>query len=100
MGPNRVSLNLPKVIKMNINCELLKVSKMPYFVSPVYIYVSSHEEARNIEFGQQVNIFESAPLGTPPQVIVVSLAYNDVTNLFISSYSGYCYQIWVVKPAL
>ena len=52
------------------------------------IYISSHEEARNIEFGQQVNIIETVPLGTPPQEVVMSLAHNHVTNLFISSYRG------------
>ena len=38
MGTNRVSLDLPKVSKMNNNFELLKVSKMPYlkiYMSPV-----------------------------------------------------------------
>ena len=52
------------------------------------IYISSHEEARNIEFGQQVNIIETVPLGTPPQEVVMSLAHNHETNLFISSYRG------------
>ena len=52
------------------------------------LYISSHGEARNIKFGQQVNIIERVPLGTPPQVVVMSLAHNHVTNLFISSYRG------------
>ena len=70
MGENRVSLDLPK--QQNDQFKNL--------------YSSSHEEARNIEFGQQVNIFERLPLATPPQVVVMSLVYNHVTNLFISSY--------------
>ena len=38
MGTNRVSLDLPKVNKMNINFELFKVSKMTnlkIYLSPV-----------------------------------------------------------------
>ena len=73
---------MPKVSKMNINWELLKVSKM------INLKISSHEEARNIEFGQQVNIIERVPLGTPPQVVQMSLAHNHVADLFISSYRG------------
>ena len=74
---------MPKVRKLNINSELLRVSK----ITNLKIYVSSQEEARNIKFGQQVNI-ERVPLGTPPQAVVMTLAHNHVTNLFISSYRG------------
>ena len=49
------------------------------------LYISSHGKARNIKFGQQVNIIERVPLGTPPQAVVMT-AHNHVTNLFISSY--------------
>ena len=28
------------------------------------------------------------PLGTPPQAVVITLAYNHVTNLFISNSGG------------
>ena len=52
------------------------------------IYFFSHREAKNIKFGQQVNINEWVPLGTPLQVVVMTLAYNHMTNLFISSYRG------------
>ena len=52
------------------------------------LYISSHGKARNIKFGQQVNIIERVPLGTPPQAVVMSLAHNHMTNLFISSYRG------------
>ena len=31
------------------------------------LYISSHGKARNIKFGQQVNIIERVPLGTPTQ---------------------------------
>ena len=85
MGINRVSFDLPKVSKMNINFELLKVSKMTN-LKTIYICISSHEEARNIEFGRQVNIFERIPLGALPQMVMISLAHNHVTNLFISRY--------------
>ena len=75
---------MPKVSKININSELLKVSK----ITSSKIYIFSHGEARNIKFGQQVNIIERVPLGTPRQVVVMTLAHNYVTNLFISSYKG------------
>ena len=56
---------------MNIIFELLNVSKMTslrIYISPIY------GEARNIKFGQQVNIIERVPLGTSPQAVVMSLA--------------------------
>ena len=64
-----------------LNCS--KSAKWPIW----NLYISSHLEARNIKFGQQVNI-ERVPLGTPPQAVVMSLAHNHMTNLFISSYRG------------
>ena len=33
-------------------------------------------------------MIEKVPLDTPPQAVVVSLAHNHMTNLFISSYRG------------
>ena len=50
--------------------------------------MTSHGETRNIKFGQQVNLIQRVPLGTPPQEVVMSLPHNPVTNLFISSYGG------------
>ena len=50
--------------------------------------IFSHREAKNIKFGQQVNIIERVPLSAPLQVVVMPLAHNQVTNLFISSYRG------------
>ena len=50
--------------------------------------MSCHREARNIKFGQQVNINEKVSLGTQTQMVVMTLAHNHVTNLFISSYRG------------
>ena len=50
------------------------------------LYIFSDREARNTKFGQQVNIIERVPLGTPPPAVVVTLAHNHVKNLFISSY--------------
>ena len=50
--------------------------------------IFSHREAKNIKFGQQVNIIERVPLGIPPQAVVMALAHNHATNLFISSYKG------------
>ena len=69
---------------MNVTLELLRVSKMTNFGN-------SHREDRNIKFAQQVNEphLKRVPLGTSPQEVVTSsLAHNQVTNLFISSYRG------------
>ena len=45
-------------------------------------------EARNIKFGQHVNVIKKVLLGTPSQEVVMLLAYNHMTNLSISSYKG------------
>ena len=68
---------------MNINFELLKGSKM----TSLKIYISPVREKLEIKFGEQVNI-ERVSLGTSPQEVVMSVVYNEVTNLFISSYRG------------
>ena len=70
---------------MNISFELLKSQQNDQFEN---LYISSHGEARNIKFGQQVNITEKVPLATPPREVVMPLVHNHVTNLFISSYIG------------
>ena len=69
---------------MTINFKLLKVSKT------TSLKISSHGEARNIKFGQQVNLIQRVPLGILPQEVVTSLPHNHMTlaNLFISSYKG------------
>ena len=87
---------MPKVSKITINFELLKVSKMKkllkvrkmtnikIFISPVI------EKLETFKFGQQVNLIQRVLLGTLPQEVVMSLAHNYVTlsNFFISSYKG------------
>ena len=52
-----VNFDLPIVRKVNINFKLLKVTKM----TSLKVYISSHGEARNIRFGQQLNIIERVP---------------------------------------
>ena len=53
------------------------------------IYVSpSHGEARNVKFGHLINMIERVLLGTPPQMVVISLAHNHLTNIFIWNYRG------------
>ena len=52
------------------------------------LYITSHGEARNIKFGEQVNLIQKVLLGTPPQEVVTPLPHNHVINLFISSYKG------------
>ena len=70
---------MPQVSKININFELFKVSKM----TSLKIYFSSHGEDRNIKFGHVINMIERVPLDTPPQLVVMSLAYQHLTVLFI-----------------
>ena len=67
-----------------INVELLIVSKM----TSLKIYISSHGEARNIKFGQLVNLIQRVPLATLSWEVVMSLPHNHatLTNLFISRY--------------
>ena len=71
---------------MNINFELLKVSKMTslkIYISPVI------GEAKNIKLRQQVNLIQRVPLGNPHQE-VLTLPDNNVTlkNLILSSCLG------------
>ena len=77
-----VNFDLPKVIRMIINFELLNITKT------TSLKISSHGEARNIKFGEQVNLIQRAPMGTLPQEVVTSLPSNHMTltNLYISSY--------------
>ena len=75
-GTNRVNSDLPKVSKIK--------AKWPLWKS---ICLHSRR-ARNIEFGQLVNITERVPFGTPPLAVVMTLAPNHATNLFMSSYRG------------
>ena len=74
----------PKLAKWASALNCSKLAKWPIW----NLYISSHLEARNIKFGQQVNIIERVPLGSPPQAIIMSLAHNHMTNLFILSYRG------------
>ena len=65
------------------------------------LYISSNGEARNIKFGQQVNLIQRVQLGTLPQE-VMSLPHNQMTltSLFIPSYRAntvWQIQIWPVK---
>ena len=64
---------------MTINFELLKVIKI------TSLKIFSHGEARNIKFGQQVNLIQRIPLGTLPQEVVMSLPHNHMTltNLYL-----------------
>ena len=63
------------------------------------LYISSHGEARNIKFGQQVNIIEKVPLGTPAQVVVMTVAHNHMTNLSTQVTEGLQLS-WAVKATL
>ena len=62
-----IYFDLPKVSKMTINCQLLKVAKWSVEKS-----ISSHGEARSIK------------LGTLPQEVVTSLPHNHMTDPFFN----------------
>ena len=77
-------LTCPKLAKWISALSCSKSAKWPIW----NLYISSHVEARNIKFRQQVNIIERVPLGTPPQAVIMSLPHDHMTNLFFLSYSG------------
>ena len=81
----RTVLTCPKLAKwISAISKMNNCSKWPIWNH----CISSHLEAKNINFGQQVNITGRVPLCTPAQAVVMSLAHNYMTNLFISSYRG------------
>ena len=86
---------MTKVIKMTINFKLPCQQNDQF----EHLYIFSHGEARNIKFGQQVNLIQMVLLGTLLQEVLTSLPHIHVTltNLFICSHRGYCYQILAVK---
>ena len=43
---------------------------------------------KKLEIWTQLNLIERVTLGTLPHEVETSLAYNHMTNLFISSYRG------------
>ena len=79
---------LPKLSEMTTKMTTLKI-----YISPVM------EKLETITLGQQVNLIQRVLLGTLPQEVLTSVPHIHVTltNLFISSHRGYCYQIWAVK---
>ena len=77
--------HLLKVSKIYINFELLKVSK----TTSLNIYPSPVMEMLETSIlGHLINIIEKVLLGTPSQMVVMSLAHNHLTILFILSYRG------------
>ena len=76
---------LLKVSKIYINFELLKVSK----TTSLNIYPSPVMEMLETSIlGHLINIIERVLLGPPSQTVVMSLAHNHQTILFILSYRG------------
>ena len=64
--PSGINLDLPKVSKMTINFELVKVRK----ITSLKIYVS-------LVMDKQVNVIQRVPLGTqPPELAVSKLSQN------------------------
>ena len=58
-----------------------------------------HGEARNIKFGQEVNLIQRDLFGTLSLEVLTSLPHIGMTlkSIFISCQRSYCYQIWAVK---
>ena len=48
------------------------------------IYISQVLEKLETSNLDQINIIERVPLGTPPHAVVMFLAHDHLTNLFIS----------------
>ena len=93
---NRVSVDLLKVSKITVNFELLSVSKM----SNLRIHMPpGMGKLKVLNLNSRVNLIQSVLLETPPETELTSLLHihMTLTNLFISSLRGCCYQIWVVK---
>ena len=58
----------------------------------------SHQEARDIKFGQQVKHIQRVLLGTQTQEVLMLLTHIlGQISLFLVSLK-LCYQIWAVKP--
>ena len=64
--------------KVTINFEILKVSKMTSL--NIYIHLQS-QEAKNIKFGQQVNLIQRVLLGTLAQEVLMSSPHIHVSKL-------------------
>ena len=92
---NRVSVDLLKVSKITVNFELLSVSKM----SNLRIHMSpGMGKLKVLNLNSRVNLIQRVLLGTPPEKELPLLhIHTTLTNLFISSLRGYCYQILAVK---
>ena len=64
--------------KVTTNFELLKVSKMTSLNISTYI---QSQEAKNIKFGQQVNLIQRVLLGTLTQEVLMSSSHINVSKL-------------------
>ena len=82
---------LAKFSRLTSNSELLKVSKM------TSLKISSHGEARNIKFGQQINLIQGVHCLRRYWCHYIPHIHVTLTNLFISSQRGYCYHVWAIK---
>ena len=94
-----MNLDLLKIIKINIDFELLNVSK----IGNLRIHISPlMEKLEALNLNSRVSVIQRVLLSTPPQKKLTSLPhiYVALKNLFISSLRGYCYQIWAVKQLL
>ena len=90
--------DMPKVSKKEPVGSILTCSKSAKLLSflkysksakwPVWKSIYSHGKARNIKFGQQVNLIQRVPLGTQPQEVATSLPNNHVTEQLLLSHLG------------
>ena len=76
---------------------LSRLSKITYLPKVSQFFFKKKLEALNLN--NRVSLIQRVLLGTLPQRELTSLPHIHVTltNLFISSLRGYCYQIWAVK---
>ena len=68
------------------------MSNLRIYISPVL------EKLETLNLNSRVNLIQRVLLGTLPQKELTSLPHIHITltNLFMSSLRGYCYQFWAV----
>ena len=93
---SKITVNWLKPVKINKVGSFLTCPKSAKWLSILNcqshqndefenLYISSHGKARNMKFGQQVNLIQRVQLGTLPQEVLMSLPHTNIfsTNLFI-----------------
>ena len=62
------------------------MTSLKFYISPV----REKLETSNLD-SRLKNFIGSVPLGTTPQAVLMTLAHNHFTNLYLELQRGYCY---------